>query len=36
MDEYKEGLPEKYHKNSELSAVVSASQTTFDFSTQSK
>lgn len=31
MDEYKEGLPEKYHKKSELTADVSAKQTKFDF-----
>lgn len=31
MDEYKEGLPAKYHKESELSAEVSAKQTEFNF-----
>jgi hypothetical protein len=36
MDEYKEGLPAKYHTNSELTAEVSAEQTTFDFTLQSK
>jgi hypothetical protein len=36
MDEYKEGLPEKYHANSELTAEVSASRTTFDFDLTTK
>lgn len=36
MDETKEGLPEKYHKNSELTAEVSSHKTTFDFDLQSK
>ena len=31
MDEYKEGLPDKYHKNSELTADISAKRTTFEF-----
>jgi hypothetical protein len=31
MDEYKEGLPAKYHTNSELTADVSSKKTTFDF-----
>jgi hypothetical protein len=31
MDELEEGLPDKYHKNSELSVDVSPDQTTFDF-----
>lgn len=30
-DELMEGLPDKYHKNSELTADVSEKQTTFDF-----
>ena len=34
MDELKEGLPDKYHKNSELTAEVSADMTTFDFDLQ--
>ena len=36
MDEYKEGLPAKYHSSSELTAEVSAKQTTFDFELQTK
>jgi hypothetical protein len=36
MDEMIEGLPDKYHKNSELTAEVSAQKTTFDFELQSK
>jgi hypothetical protein len=31
MDEYKEGLPAKYHTNSELTSEVSSEKTTFDF-----
>lgn len=36
MDQYKEGLPAKYHSASELTAEVSAKQTKFDFDLQSK
>jgi hypothetical protein len=36
MDEYKEGLPAKYHSSSELTAEVSGQHTTFDFSLQTK
>ncbi len=36
MDETKEGLPAKYHQDSELTADVSADQTTFDFNLKSK
>ena len=36
MDEYKEGLPAKYHQNSELKAEVSSKQTTFDFDLKSQ
>jgi hypothetical protein len=36
MEEYKEGLPAKYHSASELTADVSASQTTFNFDLQAK
>jgi hypothetical protein len=36
MDEYKEGLPAKYHSASELTAEVSEQKTTFDFSLQTK
>ena len=36
MDEYKEGLPAKYHSSSELRADVSAKQTTFDFELKTK
>jgi hypothetical protein len=36
MDETKEGLPDKYHASSELTAEVSAKKTTFDFDLQSK
>ena len=36
MDELAEGLPPKYHQNSELTAEVSSDQTTFDFDLQSK
>jgi hypothetical protein len=36
MDEYKEGLPAKYHTNSELTADVFAKLTTFDFDLKSK
>jgi hypothetical protein len=34
-DERKEGLPPRYHANSELSAEVSARQSTFDFDLKS-
>jgi hypothetical protein len=36
MDEYKEGLPARYHSDSELTAEVSAKQTKFDFDLKSK
>src|SRR5688572_13110595 len=36
IDEMMEGLPAKYHENSELTAEVSAEQTKFDFDLQSK
>jgi hypothetical protein len=36
MDEYKEGLPAKYHTNSELTVEVSAKQTVFDFDLKTK
>jgi len=36
MDEYKEGLPDKYHTKSELTAEVSSKQTMFDFELKSK
>jgi|SoiMethySBSTD1v2_1073268.scaffolds.fasta_scaffold1481692_2 hypothetical protein len=36
MDEYKEGLPAKYHTSSELAADVSSKQTTFDFDLKTK
>jgi hypothetical protein len=36
MDEYKEGLPARYHKSSELTAEVSPDQTKFDFDLKSK
>ena len=36
MDEYKEGLPSKYHKDSQLTAEVSPKQTTFDFDLKTK
>lgn len=36
IDEMVEGLPAKYHEQSELTAQVSADQTTFDFELQSK
>jgi hypothetical protein len=36
LDEMTEGLPEKYHANSELTAEVSPQQTTFDFNLKSK
>lgn len=36
MDETKEGLPAKYHTNSELTAEVSSKQTTFDFDLKTK
>ena len=36
MDEYKEGLPAKYHSSSELTAEVSAKQTKFDFDLNTK
>ena len=35
-DERKEGLPPRYHANSELAAEVSAKETTFDFDLKSK
>lgn len=36
MDETKEGLPARYHANSDVTAEVSADKTTFDFALQSK
>jgi hypothetical protein len=36
MDETKEGLPARYHADSELNAEVAAGKTTFDFDLQSK
>ena len=36
MDEYKEGLPAKYHSQSQLAAEVSSKQTTFDFEVKAK
>jgi hypothetical protein len=36
IDEMMEGLPDKYHEDSELTAEVSAEQTTFDFDLKSK
>jgi hypothetical protein len=36
MDEYKEGLPAKYHANTELTAEVSATQNKFDFELKTK
>jgi hypothetical protein len=36
MDEYKEGLPAKYHKSSELTAEISPKQIKFDFELKSK
>ena len=36
IDEMMEGLPDKYHANSELTAEVSPKQTTFDFDLKSK
>jgi len=36
MDEYKEGLPERYHKSSDLTAEVSKKLNTFDFELKSK
>jgi hypothetical protein len=36
VDERKEGLPAKFHDESELTAEVSASQTTFDFHLKSE
>jgi hypothetical protein len=36
IDEMEEGLPPKYHKNSELTAEVSADQTTFNFDLTTK
>ena len=36
FDERKEGLPPRYHANSELTAEVSAKQTKFDFDLKSK
>ncbi len=35
-DERKEGLPARYHQQSELTAEVSATKTTFDFDVRSK
>jgi hypothetical protein len=35
-EERAEGLPPRFHKDSTLSADVSASQSTFDFDLQSK
>jgi hypothetical protein len=36
IDEMMEGLPAKYHKESELTAEVSSGQTTFDFDLKSQ
>jgi hypothetical protein len=36
IDEMMEGLPAKYHKDSELTAEVSSEKTTFDFDLQSQ
>jgi hypothetical protein len=36
MPELVEGLPAKYHRNSELTATVSEDQTTFDYELQTK
>jgi len=36
MDEYKEGLPAKYHTSSELTAEVGLKQTKFDFDLKTK
>jgi hypothetical protein len=36
IDEMMEGLPDKYHANSELTAEVSPKQTTFDFDLKTK
>jgi hypothetical protein len=36
IDELEEGLPPKYHKNSVLTAQVSAEKTTFDFDLETK
>lgn len=36
IDEMMEGLPDRYHANSELSAEVSAQQTKFDFDLRTK
>jgi hypothetical protein len=36
MDELTEGLPERYHEKTELTAQVSSDKTTFDFDLQSK
>jgi hypothetical protein len=36
VDERVEGLPEKFHQNSELTVDVSAGQTTFDFHLKSE
>jgi hypothetical protein len=36
VDDRKEGLPPRYHKDSELTAEVSAKQTTFDFDLKSE
>lgn len=36
IDQLMEGLPAKYHKNSELTAEVSADKTTFDFELKSE
>jgi hypothetical protein len=36
VDERKEGLPPRFHKQSELTVEVSATQTTFDFGLKSK
>ena len=35
-DEFKEGLPAKYHQSSELTAEVSKKQTRFDFDLKSQ
>jgi hypothetical protein len=36
IDEMMEGLPAKYHKESELTAEVSSETTTFDFDLKSQ
>jgi hypothetical protein len=36
MDEYKEGLPAKYHANSELTVEIGSTETKFDFDLKTK